>query len=55
MSKDTVAKDGEVDLPSTIEDSEYPGGLRLTAIITALVLSIFLASLNTVRRSKCLM
>lgn len=54
MSKDAAAENGEVDPLSTIDDSEYPGGLRLAAIIAALVLSIFLASLDTVRRSKCL-
>ncbi|OCL09521.1 putative gliotoxin efflux pump [Glonium stellatum] len=30
-----------------IEEHEYPGGLRLAAIVVALVLSIFLASLDT--------
>ncbi|KAI1347165.1 putative gliotoxin efflux pump [Xylaria sp. FL0043] len=39
---------GEVDaIDDIIDESEYPGGLRLTAIIVALVLSIFLASLDT--------
>lgn len=52
MSEDAVAKDGEVDPLDTIEESEYPGPLRLTAIIVALVLSIFLASLDTVRQNQ---
>ncbi|KAJ8064947.1 hypothetical protein OCU04_007251 [Sclerotinia nivalis] len=30
-----------------IEEHKYPGGLRLAAIVTAFVLSIFLASLDT--------
>ncbi|KAI9649177.1 hypothetical protein NHQ30_001745 [Ciborinia camelliae] len=30
-----------------IEEHEYPGGLRLAAIVAALILSIFLASLDT--------
>ncbi|KAH8764815.1 MFS multidrug transporter-like protein [Diaporthe sp. PMI_573] len=47
MSQDAAAKDGEVDPLDNIEQSEYPGGLWLTAIIVALVLSIFLASLDT--------
>lgn len=50
MSRVVTAKDGEVDPLDTIEQSEYPGILRLTAIIIALVLSIFLGSLDTVRQ-----
>ncbi|KAG8162085.1 hypothetical protein KVR01_007850 [Diaporthe batatas] len=37
----------ESDPLDSIAQSEYPGGPRLAAIITALVLSIFLASLDT--------
>ncbi|KAF7535305.1 hypothetical protein G7054_g5504 [Neopestalotiopsis clavispora] len=47
MSQDVATKDGHVDPLDSIEESEYPNGLRLTAIIVALVLSIFLASLDT--------
>jgi hypothetical protein len=37
-----------------IEDSEYPEGLRLAAIVGALILSIFLASLDTVNtKTRC--
>jgi hypothetical protein len=55
MSKDVAAEDGHADPLDSIEESEYPGGLKLTAIIIALVLSIFLASLDTVHsaRSGC--
>ena len=49
MSKDAVAKQGEIGAVDAIDEQEYPGGLRLTAIVAALVLSIFLASLDTVR------
>lgn len=52
MSQDVVTKDGHVDPLDSIEESEYPSGLRLTAIIVALVLSIFLASLDTVRMNR---
>lgn len=52
MSQDASAKGGEVDPLDTIEQSEYPGALRLAAIIIALVLSIFLASLDTVRQDQ---
>ncbi|KAH9990888.1 putative gliotoxin efflux pump [Xylariaceae sp. FL0662B] len=47
MSKDAVVEDGEVGSSDTIEEHEYPGGLRLAAIVAALALSIFLASLDT--------
>ncbi|KAI1775688.1 putative gliotoxin efflux pump [Hypoxylon cercidicola] len=47
MSKEAVIEDGEAGAIQTIEDHEYPGGLRLTAIVAALILSIFLASLDT--------
>ncbi|KAI1844176.1 hypothetical protein JX266_009660 [Neoarthrinium moseri] len=47
MSKETVVVDGEAGAFDSIEEHEYPGGLRLTAIVAALVLSIFLASLDT--------
>ncbi|KAF2866568.1 putative MFS transporter [Massariosphaeria phaeospora] len=47
MSQDTVTNDGNADPLDTIEEHEYPGGLRLAAIVAALVLSIFLASLDT--------
>ncbi|KAI1177387.1 putative gliotoxin efflux pump [Nemania sp. FL0916] len=47
-SKDTTAEDVTVDNDlDTIGEDEYPSGLRLTAILVALVLSIFLASLDT--------
>ncbi|KAI0199361.1 putative gliotoxin efflux pump [Astrocystis sublimbata] len=47
-SKDAVVEDREVnDALDHIDEDEYPGGLRLTAIVVALVLSIFLASLDT--------
>lgn len=49
MSNETSMKDGDIGPLDTIEEHEYPGGLRLMAIVTALVLSIFLASLDTVR------
>jgi hypothetical protein len=49
MAKEIVANDGDVDPLDTIEEHEYPSGLRLASIVTALVLSIFLASLDTVR------
>lgn len=35
-----------------IEEHEYPSGCRFAAIVTALVLSIFLASLDTVRQRE---
>jgi hypothetical protein len=41
--------------PDTIEEHEYPKGLRLTAIVTALVLSIFLASLDLVRQKPTML
>ncbi|KAK8091772.1 Efflux pump [Apiospora hydei] len=49
MSTNVVVEDGNGDTGplEAIEDYEYPGGLRLTAIVVALVLSIFLASLDT--------
>ncbi|KAI1652829.1 major facilitator superfamily domain-containing protein [Daldinia decipiens] len=47
MSKKVVVEDGEADQFQTIEEHEYPGGLHLAAIVAALVLSIFLASLDT--------
>lgn len=48
MSTNTAVEDGDVSPLDAIEEHEYPGGLRLTAIVVALVLSIFLASLDTV-------
>lgn len=51
MSLTDAVGDGETDgALENIDEDEYPGGLRLTAIVVALVLSIFLASLDTVRR-----
>ncbi|KAI1335898.1 putative gliotoxin efflux pump [Xylariaceae sp. FL0016] len=47
MSKVGDTNNGEVAPLDAIEEHEYPGGLRLTAIVIALVLSIFLASLDT--------
>ncbi|KAH8882986.1 putative gliotoxin efflux pump [Thozetella sp. PMI_491] len=47
MSKESVVKDGDADPLDNIEEHEYAGGLRLAAIVAALVLSIFLASLDT--------
>ncbi|KAI0116204.1 putative gliotoxin efflux pump [Hypoxylon sp. NC0597] len=47
MPKEEAVEDGNADLSQTIEEHEYPSGLRLTAIVAALVLSIFLASLDT--------
>ncbi|KAL9620402.1 MAG: hypothetical protein Q9160_005102 [Pyrenula sp. 1 TL-2023] len=47
MAQEAAAKEGELDPVHTVEEDEYPGGLRLTAIVAALVLSIFLASLDT--------
>jgi hypothetical protein len=52
MSKGDAASDVDVDPLDTIEEHEYPDGLRLAAIVTALVLSIFLASLDTVRQDQ---
>jgi hypothetical protein len=52
MSKDAAVKDGESGPFDSIEEREYPSGLRLTAILVALVLSIFLASLDTVRQDE---
>jgi hypothetical protein len=49
MDKEAKPDAEEVGPPDTIEEHEYPKGLRLIAIVTALVLSIFLASLDTVR------
>ncbi|KAI1416786.1 putative gliotoxin efflux pump [Hypoxylon sp. FL1857] len=48
MSKEeAVVEDGGTGLVQTIEEDEYPSGLRLAAIVAALILSIFLASLDT--------
>ncbi|KAI0870190.1 putative gliotoxin efflux pump [Hypoxylon argillaceum] len=48
MSLTDAVGDGETDgALENIDEDEYPGGLRLTAIVVALVLSIFLASLDT--------
>ncbi|KAK8102080.1 hypothetical protein PG984_015226 [Apiospora sp. TS-2023a] len=47
MSTNAAVEDGDVSPLDAIEDHEYPGGLRLAAIVVALVLSIFLASLDT--------
>ncbi|KAF2117287.1 putative efflux pump antibiotic resistance protein [Lophiotrema nucula] len=46
-SKEASEKDEDYNPLENIEENEYPGGLRLTAIVVALVLSIFLASLDT--------
>jgi hypothetical protein len=48
MSDKTKQGDNDADPLEQIEQHEYPGGLRLAAIVGALVLSIFLASLDTV-------
>ncbi|KAK7937727.1 uncharacterized protein PG986_014595 [Apiospora aurea] len=48
MSTNAAVDDDDVGPLDAIEEHEYPGGLRLTAIVVALVLSIFLASLDTV-------
>ncbi|KAK8022522.1 Bcmfs1 [Apiospora rasikravindrae] len=47
MSTNAVVDDDDVGPLDAIEEHEYPGGMRLTAIVFALVLSIFLASLDT--------
>ncbi|KAI2615579.1 putative gliotoxin efflux pump [Hypoxylon sp. NC1633] len=48
MSKEEAAVENDgANQSQTIEEHEYPSGLRLTAIVAALVLSIFLASLDT--------
>ncbi|KAI1121989.1 putative gliotoxin efflux pump [Nemania abortiva] len=48
MSSADAVRAGEADdTLDNIDEDEYPGGLRLTAIVVALVLSIFLASLDT--------
>ncbi|KAJ4295648.1 hypothetical protein N0V90_007661 [Kalmusia sp. IMI 367209] len=47
MSDETKQGDNDADPLEQIEEHEYPGGLRLAAIVGALVLSIFLASLDT--------
>jgi hypothetical protein len=54
MDKEAKPDAEEVGPPDTIEEHEYPKGLRLIAIVTALVLSIFLASLDTVRQDPTL-
>ncbi|KAI1292592.1 putative gliotoxin efflux pump [Xylaria venustula] len=47
-STEIVVGDGDNDdAVDDINEDEYPGGLRLIAILVALVLSIFLASLDT--------
>jgi drug/metabolite transporter (DMT)-like permease len=43
MTNDTAAREGQ---PDIIHDNEYPSGMRLAAIVGALVLGIFLASLD---------
>jgi hypothetical protein len=48
MSDKTKQDGNDADPLEQIEEHEYPGGLRLAAIVGALVLSIFLASLDTV-------
>lgn len=48
MSDKTKQGDNDVDPLEQIEEHEYPGGPRLAAIVGALALSIFLASLDTV-------
>ncbi|KAI0144367.1 putative gliotoxin efflux pump [Xylariaceae sp. FL1272] len=45
---DKEGADGDkANTPDAISEEEYPGGLRLAAIVVALILSIFLASLDT--------
>ncbi|KAF1970507.1 MFS general substrate transporter [Bimuria novae-zelandiae CBS 107.79] len=48
MSHETEQSDNVTDPVEHIEDHEYPEGFRLAAIVGALVLSIFLASLDTI-------
>ncbi|KAK7917793.1 hypothetical protein PG985_011401 [Apiospora marii] len=48
MAADAAVEEGDASPLDAIEEHEYPDGLRLTAIVVALVLSIFLASLDTV-------
>ena len=48
MSDKTKQGDNDADPLEQIEEHEYPGRLRLAAIVGTLVLSIFLASLDTV-------
>lgn len=47
MSPNAAAEDDTEGLLEVIEEDGYPGGLRLTVIVIALVLRIYLAFIDT--------
>ena len=53
QDKDSLQRLANPDPADDIPDHEYPGTLRLTAIMVSLMLSIFLVSQSSWRRDPC--